>query len=269
MEEPEVPTEHLHEAVHEEAHYSHERWITGVALSAALLAALAAVAALLAGTDANEAVIARGTASNTWSQFDMNSVKLANLEANIDMLKLDNKAVPDRFKEKIDKYNKEKTRLQEQARTEVKAYHQLLARHETLAHAVTMFQVAIAVSAIAALTKRRPFWYLGLAFGAVGIGFLVYALAVMPVAEIKEEEGEPAPTKAVGGQKSEVGSQRLEVGVHGLACSRTLKRELQRSEITNRLATACAFRLPTSDLGLSCPSLTPCPLPFTPGPCPA
>jgi hypothetical protein len=200
MEEIEVPTEHLHEAVHEEAHHSHEKWVTAVALSTAILAALAAIAALLAGKDANEAVIGRGTASDTWSQFATNSIKLSNLEAHIDLLKFDNKPVPDRFREKIDKYTKEKNRLQEQARTEVKAYQQRLARHEILAHGVTMFQIAIAVSAIAALTKRRWFWYLGLAFGAAGIGFLVYALAFMPVTELKEEEAEPA---AAGEKTSE------------------------------------------------------------------
>jgi hypothetical protein len=200
MEEIEVPTEHLHEAVHEEAHHSQEKWITAVALSTAILAALAAIAALLAGKDANEAVIGRGTASDTWSQFATNSIKLSTLEAHIDLLKLDNKPVPDRFKDKIDKYTKEKNRLQEQARMEVKAYQQRLARHEVLAHGVTMFQIAIAVSAIAALTKRRWFWYLGLGFGAAGIVFLVYALAFMPVTELKEEEPEPA---AAGEKASE------------------------------------------------------------------
>jgi Domain of unknown function (DUF4337) len=202
MEEIEVPTEHLHEAVHEEAHHSQEKWITAVALSTALLAALAAVAALLAGKDANEAVIGRGTASDTWSQFETNSIKLSNLEAHVDVLKLENKPVPDRFQEKIDKYTKEKSRLQGQAHNETKAYHQRLERHENLAHSVTMFQIAIAVSAIAALTKRRWFWYLGLGFGAVGIGFLIYALAFMPVTELKEEEGEPAATNEKAAQVS-------------------------------------------------------------------
>jgi len=43
MEAPEVPTEHLHEQMEHHAHQHKARWITGVALSSAMLAGLAAV----------------------------------------------------------------------------------------------------------------------------------------------------------------------------------------------------------------------------------
>jgi uncharacterized protein DUF4337 len=270
MEEIEVPTEHLHEAVHEEAHHSQEKWITAVALSTALLAALAAVAALLAGQDANEAVIGRGTASDTWSQFATNSIKLSNLEADVELLKLDNKRVPDRFQEKIDKYTKEKNRLQEQAHTETQAYHQRLARHETLAHSVTMFQIAIAVSAIAALTKRRWFWYLGLAFGAVGVGFLVYALAFMRVTELKEEEAEPAATSEKSSESKKergeaaVNLRELPVQSHprGIAVTRSIPFVTIYSLLPG--PAPCDFR--ANDV-----KRVPCPGPWPPtsGPCPA
>jgi hypothetical protein len=35
-----------------------------------------------------------------------------------------------------------------------------------------MFQIAIAIAAISALTKRRRFWFVSLVFGAVGMVFL-------------------------------------------------------------------------------------------------
>ena len=48
-----------------------------------------------------------------------------------------------------------------------------LRRHVIFARAVTLFQIAIAIGAISALTNRRPFWFVSLAFGAGGILFLV------------------------------------------------------------------------------------------------
>jgi hypothetical protein len=36
-----------------------------------------------------------------------------------------------------------------------------------------MFQVAIAVAAISVLTKRRRFWLISIAFGLIGIAFLI------------------------------------------------------------------------------------------------
>jgi len=46
-------------------------------------------------------------------------------------------------------------------------------RHLIFARGVTMFQIAIAVAAISVLTKRTRFWYVGLAFGAAGVFFLL------------------------------------------------------------------------------------------------
>ena len=186
MEEIEVPTEHLHEAVHHEAHHSQEAWITWVALSTALLAALAAVTALLSGMNANEALIDRVTSSDTWSQFQANSIKMSNLEANADALKLRNEQVPAWFSAKIKKYGDEKDNLSKRAKAEEESFHQRLERHEVLAHGVTMFQIAISIAAISALTKRRWFWYLGLGFGALGTAFLIYALTVIKVVELSE-----------------------------------------------------------------------------------
>jgi len=57
MEEAEVPLEHLHEQTHETAKHSGEAWISGVALSTAILAVLAAIASLLSGEHANEAML--------------------------------------------------------------------------------------------------------------------------------------------------------------------------------------------------------------------
>jgi TolB-like protein len=81
MEEAEVPLEHLHEQVHESAEHSREKWISWVALSTAVLAVLAAIAGLLSGKHANEAVINQIQASDQWSYYQAKSVKAAVLDA--------------------------------------------------------------------------------------------------------------------------------------------------------------------------------------------
>jgi lipopolysaccharide export LptBFGC system permease protein LptF len=45
--------------------------------------------------------------------------------------------------------------------------------HSTFAKAVTFFQIAIAVSAISVLIRRRRFWFLSLGFAAFGLFFFV------------------------------------------------------------------------------------------------
>jgi hypothetical protein len=191
-----------------------------VALSTALLAALAAVTALLSGMNANEALIDRVTSSDSWSEFQANSVKLSILEADADLIKLNDKPVPSRFTEKMNKYKGEKERLSVKAKAEEESYRQRLERHENLARGVTMFQIAISIAAIAALTKRRWFWYMGLGFGAVGTGFLIYALAFMKVteaSETKEEQIEPndkkkAPKEPKGNKEEKPAKSQSESG---------------------------------------------------------
>ncbi len=185
MEEIEVPTEHLHEAIHHEAHHSQETWITWVALSTALLAALAAVTALLSGENANEAVIEHVTASDFWGEFQANGIKLAVMQGNVDQLQSDNKPVPAAYVKKIEKYQSEKNRTRTSATKFDHSYRERFDRHETLAMGVTMFQIAIAIAAISVLTKRRWFWHLGLGSGAIGVLCLIAAY-VLPMGETAE-----------------------------------------------------------------------------------
>ena len=81
MEEAEVPLEHLHEEAHETAKHSREVWISWVALSTALLAVLAAIASLLSGEHANEAMMNAIEASDQWSYYQAKSIKTAVLDA--------------------------------------------------------------------------------------------------------------------------------------------------------------------------------------------
>src|SRR6266481_520099 len=81
MEEAEVPLEHLHEEIHHHAEHSGEKWISWVALSTAILAVLAAIAGLLSGSHANEAMMSQIDAADQWGFYQAKSIKAAFLEA--------------------------------------------------------------------------------------------------------------------------------------------------------------------------------------------
>ena len=75
MEEIEVPLEKSEEDIHEKAHHAKEPWIGWAALTSALLAALAAVAALQAGHHVNEAGIIQLKASDKWNEYQAKKQK--------------------------------------------------------------------------------------------------------------------------------------------------------------------------------------------------
>jgi len=174
METPEVPLEHAHETIEHHAHGSSEPWIMGVALTAAVLAVLAAVTALYAEHFATEAMLEQIQASDRWSEFQANSIKEKVTEAKKEMLTSLKNQPDSEDAARLAEYKKRKDEAMEKAKSFEEVSERHLGEHVPLSRGLTMFQVGIAVGAISVLTKRREFWYVSLAFGAVGLGFLAW-----------------------------------------------------------------------------------------------
>ncbi len=170
MEEIEIPTEGLQEEIHHHAEHSGARWVSGIALSSAVLAALAAVTALLSGHHANEAVIDQIHASDSWSYYQAKGIKAAILSTKATLTPAD--------EEKIGEYKKEQEEIKAEAEHHATESAKHLKTHETFASGVTFFQVAISIAAISALTRRKRYWWVSLAFGFAGVIFLILGLRV-------------------------------------------------------------------------------------------
>jgi hypothetical protein len=176
MEEIEVPTEQLHEEMHHHVEHSEQPWMSWVALSAALLAALAAVSALLAGHHANEAVLEQMHASDHWAYFQAKGIKASILSSKLELLSSLGKPISEKDQEKIAEYKKDQEEISNKAKEMESSSQNHLEHHVVLARGVTLFQVAIAIAAISILTKKRRFWFISLIFGLGGLGFLAQGM---------------------------------------------------------------------------------------------
>ncbi len=175
-EEIEVPTEKLHESIHEEAEKSGEKWVLWVALSTAILAVLAALSSLMAGHHANEALIEQIQASDQWAYYQSKGIKSTVLESKIETLGALGKQISTKDEEKFKNYKKEQAEIEEKAKEKEKSSASHLKAHSILAKAVTVFQIAIAVSAISVLTRRKWLWYGSGILGLIGLIFLLQEL---------------------------------------------------------------------------------------------
>jgi len=179
-EEIEVPTEHLHETLHEHAHGEGPHggapeWFSQVALSAAVFAVLAAIAALQAGHHANEAMLEQMQATDQWSLFQAKSIKRSLMETKLDLLAAMGKEGKEDDRKSIERYEEEKKKVEEKAREQEHSAEEHMHHHVILARSVTVFQVGIALSAIGVLTRKKIVWFGSLAVGLVGAFFLVQA----------------------------------------------------------------------------------------------
>jgi hypothetical protein len=172
MEEPEVPTEHLHEEIEHHARHGKAPWTMGVALSSALLAGLAAICSLLAGHHANEAMVDQIQSSDRWAYYQAKGIKAALLGSKMEILEAEGRPVSAKDQQKLADYKNEQDGIAAQANEKEHSAAAHLERHVVFARGVTLFQIAIAVGAISALTNRRAFWFVSLAFGLAGVVFL-------------------------------------------------------------------------------------------------
>jgi hypothetical protein len=178
-EEIEVPSEHLHETIEEEAHKAHggdhapgPRWIAQVALSSALIAVLAAVGALLAGHYANEAMLEQMRATDQWAYYQAKGIKSSVAQSKLDILQAFDKERNDKDEEKVKEYAREQKEIEEKGKELERESEHHMQQHSVLARSVTTFQIAIAMAAISVLTRIKKLWFVSLLLGAAGAFFL-------------------------------------------------------------------------------------------------
>jgi len=182
MEEIEVPIEKIQEDIHERAHEELEHQHPGsglsskVALTSAIFAVFAAISALLAGHHSNEAMIEQIKASDHWSYYQAKGIKAAILSSKAELLSELGRPKDASTEGKLETYKKEQEEISEKAKEREADSEKHLAIHQVLARAVTFFQIAITIAAIAILTHQKRFWYVSLVFGAVGLVSLFQGL---------------------------------------------------------------------------------------------
>lgn len=168
MEEIEVPTEHLHETIHEKIEEAKQvNWLTGVAISTALMAVMAALASLFAGHHSNEALIEQLKASDQWSYYQAKGIKasIAELKSN-----------KEEAAAALEKYKKEQEEIKVEAQKAEAASKQHLEQHQIIAKSVTLFQIAIAISAIAVLTRKKYLWLSSILIAIGGLVFFILGM---------------------------------------------------------------------------------------------
>jgi hypothetical protein len=154
----------------EKAAEKKERWTMFVVISSALMAVCAALASSLAGHHSDEALISQIKASDQWSLYQAKSIK-AEILSNIQSLNKSTEGLPEEARKKLEKYDKEKEQIMEQATDLEKESSLHLVKHLAFARAVTLFQVSIAISAISMLSGKKFLWMFSLVLAGIGIAF--------------------------------------------------------------------------------------------------
>lgn len=160
-------------------------WSRYLALTTAIIAVISAIASLQSGSFSdkallakNEAVLIQSQASDQWNYYQAKGVK-----KNIAESFAATAANGDSFKQQVEKYTQEQADIQTQAQQldeKVKAADEssahLFEKHHRVALAVTFLQIAVALSAMSALLRRKSFWYLSITASLIGVALFVIGM---------------------------------------------------------------------------------------------
>lgn len=194
--EIEVPLEHLHEHIaeaHEEGRTEtqseaienkkeHAGWLKFVAVVTAVLAVIAAIGSLRAGLLVNEALLAkndeislRTQATDQWNYYQSKSIKSVVYTTTAQLLPPSSPLLA-KSQEAAARYSREQEdirvkaeALEKKAESKDEASAKDMNEHHIFAFSVSLCQIAIALSAIAALTRSRRVWVFSLATGLTGL----------------------------------------------------------------------------------------------------
>lgn len=165
-----------------------EPWMNYLALTTVILAVCATLATFKGGSYSTLSVMSQTQAANQWAYYQAKSIKGYLYEIQKENLEMglhehgDN-LVPvvlevhrtkiDSYGKRIAKYDAEKAEIQNEAKKYEAIRDDARTHARIFGIAVIFLQVAILLSSIAALTKKKPVWYLGLAVGTVGLVYFI------------------------------------------------------------------------------------------------
>jgi len=187
---PEIETEKLHEAIKEELDREGGAFLRQISLTTALLAVLAALASLKAGATVNTALVLKteatrlqSEASDQWAYYQAKGIKAAVQEVSRTPWLALGKEPPPQYAERTRRYGEEQAEIQNKAKEKererdekLRESDHLLHKHHGFANAVALFQVSIALGAVAALSRARLVWIGSLLAGGAGVVFFALPL---------------------------------------------------------------------------------------------
>ncbi|MBI3377565.1 MAG: DUF4337 domain-containing protein [Nitrospirae bacterium] len=165
-----------------------EKWLNYLALTTVIFAVCATLSTFRGGGFSTKSVLAQSQASDQWAYYQAKSIKGYLYELQKERFELELKSsgarIPkavasdyekriEAYSKKIKKYDEEKTKIEKDARDLETVRDETQKHSKAFGVAVIFLQIAILLSSIAALMKKKVLWILGMIVGSLGLVYFV------------------------------------------------------------------------------------------------
>jgi hypothetical protein len=170
-----------------------EKWMRGVAITTTCLAVMTAIAAARGTACVTKTQLLTAIESGKWAYYQAKSIKqnLAETQKNafeVEIIGAVNAAQKAMYAEKLrvvtedaGRYDSEKGLIRKEAEDTAATNKLLAAKGNYFSAAVVFFQIAIMLSSVSALLKKKFMWVIGLVFGFIATVLLCYGLFLPPL----------------------------------------------------------------------------------------
>ncbi len=164
-----------------------EPWLNYLALTTVIFAVCATLSTLKGGGFSTRSVMSQAQASDQWAYYQSKSIKGYVYELQREKFEMDLKTnkgmsrplIEDYtkriagYKDKIERYEKEKEDIKKKAEELEKRRDDAQVHSGAFGLAAMFLQIAILLSSIAALMKKKLFWFIGMAGGCIGLVYFI------------------------------------------------------------------------------------------------
>ena len=165
-----------------------EKWLNYLALTTVILAVCATLSTFKGAGYSTRAVLSQSQATNQWAYYQAKSIKGYLYEIQKEALELEfkmdkirgAKTLKEEYEKKIDlyaqkikKYDGEKAEISKEAKRLETLRDDAQKHSGVFGLAVIFLQIAILLSSIAALMKKKVVWVIGTGAGVIGVVYFV------------------------------------------------------------------------------------------------
>jgi Domain of unknown function (DUF4337) len=178
----------MHEALEKlEGHEEHgdSPLTLPVTVTLAIIAVLVAMVTLLGHRAHTEELLLQSKASDQWAFYQAKSIRLREMQTGADLLgaispanKEDTGALREKYLKEVERYEKERDQISEQAKDFEKERDLVQRRADRYDAGEVCLEIGLIICSFTLLTRKKGFWFAGIILGGVGLvvaasGFLV------------------------------------------------------------------------------------------------
>jgi hypothetical protein len=147
-----------------------------VTVTLSILAVLVAMVTLLGHRAHTEELLLQAKASDQWAYFQAKNIRLRETQSVADILgalapadKEKTAALHEKYLTEVERYEKEKDQISEQARDFEKDRDLMQRRADRYDAGEVFLEIGLIICSFTLLTKKKGFWFAGIVLGLVGV----------------------------------------------------------------------------------------------------